>query len=293
MFHSTAEPFPTAANASHALDTTTLWTLSGLALVMGGLAVLCGLLAVKKAQDVFGIEQRDYEEEEDEIDKHAAVIAVLSYKDDLGDPLEKYGWLTANGLADVKNNLDDFCNDTSNYWKDHPYQHIIRAWKHHFIINKEKEYIPPLFIITSEKSKGRKPGSDNQIGQFRKVVGKLFSGYIHEAEAENFVLNPTELRSRDFENFEDMRETLWAAYKDFAKPEIEKRIRGGNWSRCEAQIKEPIIDVTGGQRTVAIAAAAVTLGKNVRGFSYVSQNERKLKYYKLVPVKQEMPPAHF
>jgi hypothetical protein len=289
VFGGSASAAP-AGFASSAPQGLTLWVLA-VVVITGGLTAYCfAQRTAFKVDEVFGVRQCDYIEEED-IPRHAAVIAALSYRENLGEPMDYYSWPTPPPatLAEAKKAMDQLCEDTSDYWKDHPYQHILRAWKHHFVVEDGQEYIPPLFLLSSAKAKGDTKGSDDQIGRFIDVVKKLLSGCRSESEIKNLVLNPKTLRERDFEDFTNVKKALALAYLELASDKIKQARKSGRLLP-DLQVEKPIIDVTGGQRTLAIAAAAVTLRENVQGFTYVSQNERKLKYYKLVPYREELAP---
>jgi hypothetical protein len=276
-------PLVTAA-AAPPFDVYTVRILLAVFLIMAVLAFWLAWNAVQKAREVFGVELLDYKEDND-IHKHAAVIVALSYVDEgqFPDHMIPTNLRRANSPEELDQRIEQFCDAEDEYWGKHPYQHILRAWHHHFVIDEDKIFIPPLFVLTSEEN-DRVEGSDKQLKRFKDTCEQVGDAY-GKTLIEKIVVNDR-FRQLNFEDFDPIREIITEAFQEIIPKELEKLTANGKLP-TETKVHRPIIDITGGQRTLAIAAASVTLRKEISGFSYVSQDDHELKYYKLVPYKEE------
>lgn len=208
---------------------------------------------------------------------HGAVILGLS-------KAERAGIATANSDAQEVNTfvssrsektpraiVEDFMADTTS-WKSHPWQAaIIALWPH---INTESGLrLPPIYVLTSRNSVGKTDGSDDDYTSFKAACEKLLS---------NFGPPPFSMMQEaglDFEDFDDVKKRVRDTLKTAT---VAAKIAP------DGIIKSPIIDVTGAPRPFAIVAAALTLGNKAEGFTYVSQANKKARYYNLYARVEEL-----
>jgi hypothetical protein len=234
------------------------------------------------------IRVRDYEVDMD-IKTHAAVIAALSYVETSGPgdgrlrPHESlpHSAPLPDCPANIKKRFEVAASCEDGYWNNHPYQHILKAWSHHFIVHDDGKrlFVPPLFIMTSEET-GNTKGSDGQL-KYLKDVYKALSGEEDQQVIDKTIIKVRILTCLNFEEFDSVKNALEFAFENTVPDKIIG-LRNAGEIPSETQVHQPIIDITGGQRTLAIAAASVTLGRTtIPGFSYVSQDTKLLKYYKL------------
>ncbi len=245
-----------------------LWAI-GLTLASLGL----GILAVAKSR--LALYVRNLKEGEGDVKPHGAVILALSI---VGKPGGKAasgyagdveGWVKDQGNKTPIENLKAF-SQLGGTWKELAWQAAIIALLPHIDINGAPR-VPPIFVLTSAKTK-KSAGSDDEYESFKRACTLLFGNLLSSGGPIQ------QVGGLDFEDFNALHD------------KIEDTLRTANALTVKAPAdvdKSAIVDVTGAPRLFAVAAASLTLGSKAQTFTYVSQDDGKLRHYNLYGMSEK------